>query len=315
MKQLKYFIIILTAVIVLNACGPAGGEHTGHEYMPDMAHSIAYESNVYNKYYLNTWDDESVMKRKSLSNPKLPVSGTIPRGYAGYAAATAADYEEVYTSLRGGTNTHSIAIPFNGHVPYHYSDTEEERTRASKDIVSNPFPISAGGLARGKQLYTSQCAICHGEKADGNGYLVSEENPNVKYPAAPANFMQDTFYLASNGRFYHAIMYGKNVMGAYADKLSFEERWQVIHYIRSLQAKTTSKQYAADANTFNPVFGMPEKQFKAIAGNVAPDQNAIRPGESQTPPEQVKTVQSDQQNDSGKQRNTNKNRPPGDSNQ
>ena len=30
-------------------------------------------------------------------------------------------------------------------------------------------------------------------------------------------------------------MHGKGVMGSYKDKLSFEERWQVIHYLRSLQ--------------------------------------------------------------------------------
>jgi hypothetical protein len=42
---------------------------------------------------------------------------------------------------------------------------------------------------------------------------------------------------AGDGRYYFAIMYGKNVMGGYADKLSYEERWHVINYIRSLQKK------------------------------------------------------------------------------
>jgi hypothetical protein len=42
-------------------------------------------------------------------------------------------------------------------------------------------------------------------------------------------------------------------MGAYADKLSYEERWQVIHYIRSLQAKDAKLAYNQLENTLNYV--------------------------------------------------------------
>ena len=42
-------------------------------------------------------------------------------------------------------------------------------------------------------------------------------------------------------------------MGAYKDKLSFEERWNVIHYIRSLQAKELKLEYNQMANTLNNV--------------------------------------------------------------
>jgi hypothetical protein len=66
-------------------------------------------------------------------------------------------------------------------------------------------------------------------EGDGNGYLYA--GPNAKYPNAPKSFVVDEMISAGNGRYYFAIMYGKNVMGHYADKLSFEERWQVLHYI------------------------------------------------------------------------------------
>jgi hypothetical protein len=62
----------------------------------------------------------------------------------------------------------------------------------------------------------------------------------------------DTFANGNNGRLYHAIMYGKNVMGNYADKLSYEERWQVIHYIRSCQADGAKLQYDEEKNLFRP---------------------------------------------------------------
>ncbi|MEL7124537.1 MAG: c-type cytochrome, partial [Bacteroidota bacterium] len=113
------------------------------------------------------------------------------------------------------------------------------------------------------------CGICHGEKGDGLGYLVREADPakgiaEGKYPAAPANFLIDPHNTASNGRYYHAIMYGKNVMGAYKDKISYEERWQVIHYIRSLQAKDQKLAYSEVENTLNPEFGTPGVIMKAM---------------------------------------------------
>ena len=61
--------------------------------------------------------------------------------------------------------------------------------------------------------------------------------------------MDEELQKASEGRYYHAIMRGRNKMGAYADKLSFEERWDVIHYIRSLQAKARGEEYKVMTET------------------------------------------------------------------
>jgi mono/diheme cytochrome c family protein len=226
--------VAILALTWLSSCQSAEGNQTGSEFIPDMAHSIAYEANVYGDYSLNSFPEESVVDRKSLTANMLPVKGTVPRGYAGQ-------------NVEAGE--HGIVVPANGHVPYHYEDTEEERTRAMGEIIMAPFPITAKGLETGKELYNIYCGICHGEKGDGLGYLVRDDGG--KYPAAPANFLLDEFVSATNGRYYHAIMYGKNVMGGYADKLSYEERWDVIHYIRSLQAKEKKMKYDETANTLN----------------------------------------------------------------
>ena len=98
----------------------------------------------------------------------------------------------------------------------------------------------------GKELYDIYCGVCHGTGGTGNGVLY--DGPNAKYPAAPANLVNDEFTVATNGRFYHAIMYGRNMMGGYSDKLSYEERWNVIHYIRSLQAKVKNVPYSEEEN-------------------------------------------------------------------
>ena len=220
---LKYISAVVITICLFSACQQPGGNSTGSEYMPDMAHSVAYETNYYSYYYHNTWGTEDEYYK--MAGPRQPVKGTIAR------------------SAVGTSKTNALNYP--------YDDTEEERTRAIAQIIENPYSITDSGLAEGKELYNVMCGICHGEKGDGLGYLVRDDGG--KYPAAPANFLLEEHLSASNGRYYHAIMYGKNVMGAYKDKLSYEERWNVIHYIRSMQAKELKVEYNQMANTLNTV--------------------------------------------------------------
>ena len=262
----------LLFAVMLTACSDAEGEFPGSEYMPDMAHSVAMEANTYNYYYYNTWDDRSTVKLGELSYPKYTVKGTVPRGYAGAYSpgmqppASLDEAESMLGSMVDGDHLNAIAVPTNGHVPYYYDDTPEGRDQAIADNATNPFPITEDGLARGANIYGIFCAICHGEAGDGLGYIYdTDKNPQAKYPAAPASFLRPEFIEASNQRYYHAIMYGYNVMGAYADKMSYEERWQVIHYIRTLQAKENGTEYSPAANTLNPAFGTPSGEIDPLA--------------------------------------------------
>ncbi len=260
-------------ILSMHACQQAGKNATGSEFIPDMAHSIAYEANVLTNYSLNSWDKESVVSRRELSAPRLPVNGTIPRGYAAVAAHDgvfpSAEAAVRYTMERATIGGAGVAYTPNGSTPYYYPDTEEGRTAATEQIRYNPFPITEDGLTRGKELYDVFCGICHGEKADGAGYLVRDDGG--KYPAQPANLVDEQFLNASNGRFYHAVIYGKNAMGGYADKLSYEERWQVIHYIRSLQAKSQKLQYDEQGNTFQADYGVAAALLPKPEANAAPE--------------------------------------------
>lgn len=229
MKKLNTLFAIALIALIMASCGSADGEFTGSEYMPDMGHSIAYEANTNNYYSLNRrhTNEEDYLK---LIQPRNPVANTIPRGYAGYTDNQAL-WESRQAAMKG--------LPMNGSTPYYYENTEEDRTRAIAEINGNPFPLTEGGLAKGKDLYNVYCGICHGEKGDGNGYLVEDKTkngqPKLAYPNQPTNLIADDMKNSSEGRVYHTIMHGKGVMGSYKDKMNFEERWQVIHYIRSLQ--------------------------------------------------------------------------------
>ena len=240
-KTVKQSLYLLSGIyaLFLISCQQPGTNKTGSEYFPDMGHSIAYEANTYTYYYHNTWGSES--EYHAMAQPRKPVQGTIARGYAGTDM----------NILKGMASHNGISVTPNGKVPYYYVDTEEDRTRAIAEIIKNPYPITAIGLEKGKNLYNIFCATCHGEKGDGAGYLVRDDGG--KYPVQPANFLLDEFLTSSNGRYYHSIMYGKNLMAGYSDKLSYEERWQVIHYIRSLQASSKKLEYSENANTFTTV--------------------------------------------------------------
>ena len=226
-NRLYNFLALAIIVALASSCQKPGGDTPGSEFMPDMAHSIAYEANTYNYYYNNTWGSQDAYYE--YAKPRVPVSGTVPR-----------------------KKSSRISIPSSTESsPYYYADTEEERTRATNELIDNPFDITDAGLSKGKELYNINCAICHGAKGDGNGYLVRDDGG--VYPVQPAILINDEFTAASNGRFYHSIMYGKNLMGSYKDKLSYRERWEVIHYVRSLQAKEKKLVYDQFTNTLNAV--------------------------------------------------------------
>lgn len=215
------------ASLLVWSCGRAKGEFTGSEYMPDMSHSIAYEANYSTYYYNHTWDTEEAYR--SYAGPRKPVEGTVARGY----------------------------------LPFKYQDLEDYRTSPSESFVAlqekvkglimadpsivNPIrPSSKEELAKvlvhGGELYATNCLVCHGKDADGNGILFN--GGEGKYTAKPANFVSDEFIAANDGRFINAIMHGKGMMQSHADKLTPMERWKVIHYIRSLQsAKKGESEY------------------------------------------------------------------------
>jgi len=233
-------ILLFCLTLILASCKQPGKNSTGSEYVPDMAHAVSYETNVYDYFYQNRWGSKEDLHK--MASPRYPVLGSIPRGEG--------NSNIVNSNL--GLNSHAgRSIPVNGSVPYHYVDTEEDRARAIAEIINNPYPITTAGLESGKELYNVFCATCHGENGGGAGYLVREDGG--KYPVQPANFLADEHVLASNGRYYHSIMYGKNLMGSYKDKISYKERWNVIHYIRSLQATDKKLAYNEKENTLNTV--------------------------------------------------------------
>ncbi len=120
-----------------------------------------------------------------------------------------------------------------GWLPYAFENDLEGKELARE----NPSPLDSlnmeVNLAKGAELYAIYCAICHGVKGDGQGTLVKRE----KILGVPS--YADQARNITVGSTYHAVYYGLNAMGSYANQLNYEERWQVSEYVMQLKEDLT----------------------------------------------------------------------------
>ncbi len=134
----------------------------------------------------------------------------------------------------------SAQKPVEGTLPvgwerYHYANTMEGYEAASAEL-KNPIAKSDSVLAEGKNLYLNMCGHCHGDQGHGDGSIVKLG----KFPPPPSyatgtssrgGGMKDL----TDGKIYHTIVYGLNLMGSHASQLSPEERWKIVMYVHELQ--------------------------------------------------------------------------------
>jgi mono/diheme cytochrome c family protein len=107
--------------------------------------------------------------------------------------------------------------------------------------VKNPVPPLAGrDSLETARLFNINCAICHGANAQANGPLATSGKVG-----GIANLTLPQYVAMADGTMFHSIQYGKNNMGSYASQLSRKQRWQIVHYIRSLQPKPAAPEKGA----------------------------------------------------------------------
>lgn len=209
----SYLVALIALISVYFASCKAHGDFTGREYMPDMAHSNAYE--YYTPSRKVVLNGDTVSLSADGKSARKPVAGTIARGYASY---TLPNSEEGYA--QAGSMVHN---------PYNVQYLEA----LIKDEKATPKFITEG-----KELYNVYCAVCHGEKGQANGVIVA----NGKYPAVPPSYFIDRLLELPEGQMFHVLQYGKNLMGSYAGQLNKDERWKVIAYIKDMQAEFIKKE-------------------------------------------------------------------------
>lgn len=115
-----------------------------------------------------------------------------------------------------------------GHDTYGYPNSFDGKNAAAEEL-KNPLPFTERNVKHGGELYDIYCAICHGFKGDGKGPLAERE----KIMGIPG--FDDPNRNLTEGDIYHVIYYGLNNMGSYASQTTHKERWQIVHYIQTLQ--------------------------------------------------------------------------------
>ena len=112
-----------------------------------------------------------------------------------------------------------------GFTPYRYA--VQDSLIAQRELV-NPLPRTADVLARGQRVYMTYCVVCHGPKGDGQGYIVP------KFPMPPSLLSPKVSGWA-DGRIFHVVTRGQNLMPSYSSQILPEDRWAAIHYVRVLE--------------------------------------------------------------------------------
>lgn len=115
-----------------------------------------------------------------------------------------------------------------GFMPYEYPNTNEGYEAAGNEL-KNPIELTDEILAEGQKLFIDFCSHCHGAEGLGDGSLVQLD----KFPPPPP--FNGSLKDLPEGKMFHSITYGKNLMGSHSSQLTKEERWKIIHFIQVLQ--------------------------------------------------------------------------------
>lgn len=110
-------------------------------------------------------------------------------------------------------------------------------------VATFPLPVTREMLARGRERFDISCAVCHDRSGEGNGMIVQRGFP--KPPSLHEQRLRD----APVGHFFDVITNGYGVMYPYKARVSPEDRWAIIAYIRALQLSQYATLSDADAAT------------------------------------------------------------------
>ncbi len=102
---------------------------------------------------------------------------------------------------------------------------------ASAAEVKPPFAAEPKVIAVGQSLYEERCADCHGKNGNGNGPGGSDLEKK------PTNFTDGKILKQTDGELYWKITEGHKPMPSYRKKLLDEQRWQLVHYLRTFAKK------------------------------------------------------------------------------
>lgn len=99
------------------------------------------------------------------------------------------------------------------------------------DTLTNPIAGDAKMAKAGKNLFDTQCFVCHGPKGLGDGIAGAALNPK------PANFTSKLVQQQTDGAIFWKMTTGNGLMASYKSTYTAKQRWELVDYLRELGKK------------------------------------------------------------------------------
>ncbi len=214
-KAIASLALVVASTFIFGSC-TSDADSPGTEYMPDMYRSPAIEPYVDYGEVRGKLNNEVRTKISAL----VPPMNTIP-----YVGTDSAEVSLLLPYFRKASDAFKLT-----HGLYNQDlSGVDEYTLAIND--KNPIAINDENadaiFKKGKELFTANCAHCHGEQGNGNGPMVA----SGAYVGVP----DYKNVVATEGQMFYSIYYGKGAMGGHASMLNKKEIWTLVHYVRKFQ--------------------------------------------------------------------------------
>ncbi|MEK6705379.1 MAG: cytochrome c [Bdellovibrionota bacterium] len=138
----------------------------------------------------------------------------------------------VYSPALKAQEPGSMRMPVSGTIPRDFEPYPYAKDPELAGIkLRNTLTPTAAVLERGRSMYNVYCIVCHGPTALGDGTIVP------KFPRPPSlhsDKVNGWLKEGKDGRIYHIISSGQNLMPSYASQISRGDRWAIVHYLRTL---------------------------------------------------------------------------------
>jgi mono/diheme cytochrome c family protein len=138
-------------------------------------------------------------------------------------------WEAVKDTLTPSRGNPQMSVPTSGTAVagFQVSYGAFPATIDSMSSLRNPTPPTDSSLANGRKYFQINCAVCHGDRAMGDG-------PATKFGMPGINLTQDITKARTDGYIFGMIRNGRGLMPPY-NRIEEMDRWDVINYVRALQ--------------------------------------------------------------------------------
>jgi mono/diheme cytochrome c family protein len=213
LRALALATALAAAAAALPACHGERSDDPPRQFLPDMDDSPKFKPQTQTEFF----SDGRAMRGW--------VPGTVAFGYD--------------TDAQGESRARFLKDDDAFHRGYDKVDEKGEPVFAD----SIPVPVTRELILRGQQRFNIYCSVCHGYLGDGQG------NVGKMWASPVANF-HDAKYLnraqkeGKDGFVFYTIRNGvpaanpdePTKMPSYADKVTEQDAWAIVAYVRTLQA-------------------------------------------------------------------------------